>query len=110
MTPVPTSPPKPTPTPKTVAEIRAEWPDSPHLDHTHMAAGLECESCHIAWPPEGAPDAEVCLACHGDSYRGLTKLTQDQTPNPHDWHMGQVSCSLCHRVHAPLHNPCQLCH
>lgn len=102
-----------TPTPEAKrdpAEVLANWPASEYLDGRHRDAGLTCELCHRPFPPQGPPAPEACLACHGQSYAGVTRLTQDFTPNPHDWHYGQVSCAFCHKMHDPPVVECGLCH
>lgn len=113
---IPTLTPAATPTPteprrKTVEEIEATWETSDNLARTHLALQMECQKCHQReWPPQGPAPTEACLACHGGSYAGMTALTQDRSPNPHDFHMGELSCPFCHVTHDPYRNPCNLCH
>lgn len=112
LTPTPAPTPLPTETPrKTVEEISSTWESSDNLAHTHLVAQMKCQNCHNQeWPPEGPAPKEACLACHGGSYAGMTTLTQDRSPNPHDFHMGELSCSFCHLIHEPYRDPCKLCH
>lgn len=103
-----------TPPHKTVEEIEDTWESSDTQARTHLASDeeeIECESCHNAeWPPEGPPPTSACLDCHEKSYEGMTALTKDSDPNPHDWHMGELTCDFCHINHDPYRNPCYFCH
>lgn len=112
LTDAPTPAPLPTETPrKSVEEISNTWETSDNLAHTHLVAQMKCQNCHNQeWPPEGPAPTEACLACHGGSYAGMTALTQDRSPNPHDFHMGELSCPFCHLIHEPYRDPCKLCH
>jgi len=96
---------------RSVEEITAQWSTSEFLGGRHRGAGLTCMVCHDPFPPEGKPITEICLACHGEgSIRGMTRLTSNLEPNPHDWHYGTLSCGFCHYVHEEQPPPCGFCH
>jgi hypothetical protein len=79
------------------------------LGSKHLATGLQCQTCHNPFPPVGAPEAKICLACHGGSYAGVAKLVKSD-PNPHQSHLGEVACADCHHGHEPFEFKCSQCH
>ncbi len=107
----PTPPPTPTAIPKTVDQVMASWKTSPYLDRVHMEKGLNCQSCHIPFPPQGKPSMETCLSCHGGSYEELAKTTANLLEkNPHQSHLGTEPCTSCHGAHQPFVYLCGTCH
>lgn len=86
--------------------------DAAVLADRHQAKGLGCVMCHGTDKPE--PFAEVpadkCLACHG-SRAALAKKTEKWGKrNPHDNHLGEVECSVCHKGHQKSASYCSNCH
>lgn len=75
----------------------------------HMAAGLNCASCHRSAPPPNAPDMKVCTGCHGGSAQIAAK-TPDAKNNPHASHLGEPPCATCHHVHKASESLCDQCH
>ena len=80
---------------------------------SHKARGLGCIVCHETEKPE--PMAEVssnkCIACHGTrnsiASRSAAKWGKK---NPHDNHLGEIECALCHKGHEPSESYCLKCH
>ena len=111
------------------------WKSGQYLDHAHEEKGITCDDCHV--PPgqnrimqiptymkEGFdyvrgdydtpfPEAnlskEYCLKCHG-TYDELAQKTVNVKPNPHQSHLGEIQCQLCHKSHKPFQNYCAKCH
>lgn len=75
----------------------------------HLAAGLNCASCHKESPPAKAPEMSMCESCHG-SYDQIAAKTASDDPNPHQSHQGQVPCETCHHVHQASESFCDQCH
>ena len=80
-----------------------------YLADKHRVAGIACEGCHKENPPKEQVPTAVCIKCHGDQAK-LTNRTQKVIPNPHDSHLGDVKCGLCHHAHKPSENYCGNCH
>jgi fumarate reductase flavoprotein subunit len=77
----------------------------------HLAAKLECASCHTEKPPSRHPETKViCLGCHGPTYNDLAKQTIQKIPNPHASHRGELACGNCHHVHKASELLCDNCH
>lgn len=93
------------------AFAQAPAPGSGHgyLIDKHVAAGLNCASCHAENPPAKQPDSAVCSKCHG-TYKDLAAKTAADQPNPHASHLGDIPCSSCHRVHQASVIYCAQCH
>ena len=93
------------------------------LAQRHMAKGLKCTSCHgDANNPKIETDR--CLKCHG-GWEGLAKKTYKKSiyaggpglylddANPHDNHLGHMSCDNCHKGHSESkeeNSVCYKCH
>lgn len=75
----------------------------------HMAAGLNCASCHSESPPSKQPDQAACIKCHGTNAQLASKTAKDQ-PNPHASHLGEIACTSCHHVHQASVLYCSQCH
>jgi len=78
------------------------------LSDRHVGRGVTCESCHTTMPPK-AVNGDTCLKCHGP-YSALAKKTDDKDINPHDTHLGEADCSLCHKGHKKPVLACDECH
>ncbi len=85
------------------------WAVSDYLDHQHARQNITCSGCHEKSFPQEQTSMDSCLACHG-TYEQVTDLTQDMTPNPHDSHMGEIRCTLCHKGHEESVLYCNQCH
>ncbi len=106
----PTLPPTPTPKPtRSVAEVQSAWQSQPYLASTHLKKGLQCQTCHNPFPPNGAPESKTCLTCHGGSYAAVAALVKSN-PNPHQSHLGEIACAECHRGHESFALKCSGCH
>ncbi|MGZ3512522.1 MAG: cytochrome c3 family protein [Thermodesulfobacteriota bacterium] len=79
------------------------------LSDKHKVAGISCEGCHKEDPPKDQVPTPVCYGCHGDQAK-LANRTQKVIPNPHESHLGEVKCELCHHAHKPSKNYCSTCH
>lgn len=75
----------------------------------HVAAALNCASCHSESPPAKAPDSAVCSKCHG-SYKDVAATTGADQPNPHASHLGDIPCTSCHKIHQASVTYCAQCH
>ena len=76
--------------------------------HYHLFAGVGCDSCHEGGDYEDLPRGATCKECHAD-YVEKTPSKND-LENPHDNHMGDLDCKLCHKMHEPSVNFCAQCH
>jgi len=78
------------------------------LADRHKAAGLSCEDCHGKGPRKPLTTA-TCLGCH-ESYPKVAERTAKLHPNPHENHLIDLDCGLCHLGHKPQENYCLTCH
>ena len=81
----------------------------PFLADKHKVAGIGCDGCHKQNPPKEQAPTLVCNKCHGDQTK-LAERTQKVIPNPHDSHLGNVECGLCHHGHKKSEDYCSTCH
>ncbi len=81
----------------------------PFLADKHKVAGIGCDGCHKENPPKEHVPTLVCNKCHGDQAK-LAERTQKVIPNPHDSHLGNVECGLCHHGHKQSEDYCSTCH
>jgi fumarate reductase flavoprotein subunit len=79
------------------------------LVDTHTKAGIACTSCHPGGTPSNKVPMSVCTECHGN-YAKIALKTQDFAPNPHESHLGEVECTVCHHAHKPSEDGCRSCH
>ena len=82
---------------------------SPQLVDTHTKAGSACTSCHPVGTPSKEVPTSVCAECHGN-YAKVALKTQAVAPNPHESHLGEVECTVCHHAHKPSEDGCRSCH
>lgn len=85
------------------------WAASENLDYRHAQRSVTCHLCHGTFFPEERVSMEQCLRCHS-SYEHLAALTKDVHPNPHNSHLGEIRCTLCHKVHQKSALFCTQCH
>jgi hypothetical protein len=81
----------------------------PFLVDKHKVAGIGCDGCHKDNQAKDRVPTAVCTACHGDQAK-LAERTQKVIPNPHDSHLGNVECGLCHHGHKKSEDYCGTCH
>lgn len=79
------------------------------LSHSHQLNGVFCADCHGITKPAKPPEQKKCLSCHAD-YETITIQTDKTLPSPHDSHMGDLDCGLCHHQHSKSENFCSQCH
>jgi len=57
---------------------------------------------------------EFCFDCHlpneHTSYEQVIQLTAELELNPHDSHLGELDCDLCHKMHGLSEDYCAQCH
>jgi fumarate reductase flavoprotein subunit len=96
---------------QTPAPGAAATPGAGHgfLIDKHLAAGLNCASCHANAAPPQAPADSVCTSCHG-SYEQIAAKSASDNPNPHASHLGDIPCSSCHHIHQASVLYCAQCH
>ena len=82
---------------------------------------VPCETCHGTNNPVKPANQAACIQCHGQ-YKGKVIPGADYNPNrnprrpelmvnPHDSHLGDVRCTLCHREHFKSpQTTCNQCH
>ena len=99
------------------------------LARKHQEAGVTCVDCHengiedkvqeTAWyvtdnfddPPEKRKFSnEMCTKCHSDMEELVARTDKGNGINPHDSHLGDLTCSDCHKMHAKSKAACQDCH
>lgn len=105
------------------------WASSEYTAAAHSRVGIACQSCHARPLRQSVHEfttyhitrdyseplrevripKENCMRCHGN-YAHLAELTKDLEPNPHNSHLGQIECRLCHKMHKPSVDYCALCH
>jgi hypothetical protein len=79
------------------------------LGHIHLLSGISCTDCHGMARPAQPPETPKCLSCHSD-YRNAALQVNKTLPHPHDSHMGDLDCELCHHQHLKSENFCSQCH
>lgn len=85
------------------------WAGSNHLDHVHALKEISCGGCHGNAFPEERASEENCLECH-KGYAAVAQRTAKMKPNPHEHHLGEIRCTLCHKAHEPSVDYCRQCH
>jgi len=79
------------------------------LSHSHQLNGVTCADCHGLTRPAKPPEQKKCLSCHAN-YKEIATQTDKTLPPPHDSHMGDLDCGLCHHQHSKSENFCSQCH
>jgi hypothetical protein len=82
------------------------------LADRHIKRGASCTDCHgTSAPRHGAVvDMNACMKCHG-TFDQVAKLTASLGKrNPHDSHIGQLDCTVCHHGHSQSELYCANCH
>jgi hypothetical protein len=95
-------------------ETFASWANSSHTDHLHAKAKVDCAGCHGKEAPvlDTTVENGRCLACHGPLETLAAKSAPKDFPkrNPHNSHLGDIACTVCHHAHAPSAVYCLDCH
>lgn len=97
------------------------------LAHKHAEAGVACIDCHdngiedkineTVWyvtddfddpPQQRAFDNEMCTKCH--NVDEVIAKTNYDGKNPHDSHLGELTCYDCHYSHEKSKAACSECH
>ncbi|EGO64981.1 cytochrome c3 [Acetonema longum] len=105
------------------------WKEGPLLAARHSAENVNCTDCHQATIVEKMHEGfayvtgqyedplkersatrEDCLKCHQDDWQQTVTATQYDHRNPHDSHLGEIDCSLCHKMHRTSEVYCAQCH
>lgn len=97
-----------------IKEIFLSWSTSKNTDSIHGKVDLLCSACHGKNLPVigDAVDNDTCLTCHGP-LEALKKRSEPKDfpdRNPHNSHLGDISCVVCHKGHAPSSVYCLGCH
>jgi len=79
------------------------------LADRHSTASIACEDCHKESPPGEQVPTTICNKCHGDLAK-IAERAKKVIPNPHESHLGNVKCELCHHAHKPSEDYCSNCH
>lgn len=104
------------------------WNDSNLLANKHAENGVECHDCHEATLStqieEGVKyitgnyedplekrefSKDFCLKCH-DDWESIVAATDFEESNPHDSHLGEQECNVCHNMHRQSQIMCAECH
>lgn len=92
----------------------ASWLNSGNMDHLHAKAMVDCAGCHGKQAPLAGSTVENgrCIACHGSQAALAVKSKPKEFPdrNPHDSHMGDLACTVCHHAHTESRAYCLECH
>lgn len=83
------------------------------LADLHTAKQLGCSDCHGSAKKVVVDDNETavngsCVGCHGDLKQVAAKAKGHI--NPHASHLGEISCTACHRGHEQSKAYCGWCH
>lgn len=93
-----------------IAETTA--PAIAFLSDRHLRRGATCVDCHGPSRPEKGTLVEMatCMKCHGEYERVAQRTKGLGKRNPHDSHIGQLDCTVCHQGHLPAALYCTKCH
>ena len=97
----------------TLRQAASSWMNGPYLDAIHNRADVDCAGCHGgASPIDEEVSNERCLACHGpmDALVAKTKPAIHADRNPHESHLGEIACTVCHKAHEESQVYCLDCH
>ncbi len=99
---------------KLIREIFESWASGDFLDHLHAKGSISCANCHgKAFPGfDVTVENKRCLECHGPMEQ-LVKKTEPpefKDRNPHESHLGEIACTVCHKGHSESKVYCLECH
>ena len=55
-------------------------------------------------------DNQMCTKCHDNMDELIAKTDKGDGVNPHNSHLGDLTCSDCHKMHMESKAACQNCH
>lgn len=88
--------------------------ESVYLDARHVSKDVTCAGCHGKDLPKAGNTVEnpQCLECHGPVDKLVAKTAPKDFPdrNPHESHLGEIGCTVCHSGHAESKVYCLGCH
>jgi hypothetical protein len=91
-----------------------EAASSNYLDNLHAKANIVCAGCHGKDLPKAGDTVESarCLECHGpmDQLAKKTKPKDLKDHNPHESHLENAACTICHKGHTESKVYCLECH
>lgn len=97
-----------------IKESFSTWVESPFLDAIHGEGHVTCSGCHGENLPllDATVRNERCLACHGPMESLVEKTRPEKFPdrNPHESHLGEIACTVCHHAHFESEVYCLGCH
>jgi hypothetical protein len=80
----------------------------------HARKGVMCAGCHGRGLPKSDDTVENdrCIECHGpkDVLSKKTEPKELKDRNPHESHLGEIACTVCHKAHKPSKVYCLDCH
>jgi cytochrome c nitrite reductase small subunit len=111
----------------------ASWQASDLGAHAHAVEDVTCLDCHEPTTQQQVDELVVyvqgdfevpleerqfgtqfCFDCHlpneHTSYEEVIQLTAGLELNPHDSHLGQMDCEICHKMHRVSEDYCADCH
>jgi len=105
------------------------WKSGNLLASKHAAQGVECLDCHQKTYLEKAKEGlnyitgnytnplkpitfpwAQCQECHKKDFDRVKVATNFEQSNPHDSHLGEIDCTLCHKMHRQSEVYCAQCH
>ena len=89
------------------------WASSSFLDALHAKSDVTCGGCHGRTLPSRGDTVENnrCLACHpGAELAAKTRPADFPNRNPHESHLGEIACTVCHHAHVTSKVYCLECH
>jgi hypothetical protein len=92
----------------------SSWAGSRNMDAIHAKQNVGCQACHgSTFPVKGdTVENERCSDCHGTYEKLAAKTMNVKVPNrnPHDSHLGEIGCVVCHHAHSTSEAYCNGCH
>lgn len=105
------------------------WNEGPLLAAKHADQNVECLDCHEQSISEKVREGAIyvvgnyenpleerdfaredCLECHQENWNQIVAATNFTASNPHDNHLGEIDCNLCHKMHRESEVYCVQCH
>jgi len=95
-------------------KIFSSWAASPFLDALHASKYITCCGCHGSGAKFTARPTnwDRCKGCH-PGYDSSADELSSQTPpkvDPHQSHVDNLTCGVCHKAHAASSVYCLECH
>ncbi|MCX7965147.1 MAG: cytochrome c3 family protein [Syntrophorhabdaceae bacterium] len=97
-----------------IKDIFVSWSGSKNTDAIHGKANILCSGCHEKNLPSTGDTVENdrCLICHGplDALKKRSEPKDFPDRNPHNSHLGDIACTVCHKAHSISTVYCLGCH